>query len=318
MKKTRRALYTGPQDALALIQRILTPHFEVVWVEPNAEKLYSELVRCDVFIDASMKVPVSLNAISKAERLALVVTATTGADHIDHQALELRRIPLLTLKGQTEILSKLTAAAELSWALLMNCSRKLKSAFSHVEKGGWERTEFPGVMLRGKTLGLIGLGRIGSCMARYARAFEMNVKVYDPFITDAGELEMLPLDELLNQADVLSIHVPLNESTKGLLNRDRIERLKRGAIVVNTSRGAIIDEMAMVEALRSGQVSAIGVDVLEGEPEILKSPLWQESLRNPNITITPHIGGFAPEAVHLALKFTCDRVLKFFDLEGKS
>lgn len=309
-------LYSGPAgESVSVVKRLLEPHFSVIRAEP--EEVLAHLPLCHVFLDASMKTPLSAASIAAAKNLALVVTATTGTDHIDERALAARSIPLLTLKGQIEVLRNLTGAAELSWLLLLACARLLRGALNHVEEGGWDRVRFPGTMLRNKTLGVIGLGRIGSWMGRYGAAFEMKVIAADPLPQEVPpHVTIVPLDKVLSHSDFITIHVHLTDGTRKLINRERIKKIKRGAVLINTSRGEIVDEAAVVEALENGGLSAVGVDVLSGEPAVSQNPLWQYAQKHDNVIITPHIGGFCPESVDIVLEFSCHRIIKFFKKNG--
>ncbi|HDZ61532.1 MAG TPA: hypothetical protein ENH40_00090 [Nitrospirae bacterium] len=305
-------VYSGPLHGGEIVKEMLGAKYEVRIVEPTAGSLLPQFEACTVFLDASMKVPISAGSISKADKLKLIVTATTGADHIDQKALDNRGIPLLTLKGQKEILKNITAAAEHSWCLLMACARKLRSAVHHVEEGKWERIEFPGEMFIDKTIGVIGLGRIGSWIARYANAFGMHVLAYDPNISDPpAYVRSVDLDELVTASDFITIHVHLNSETEGMLNAELIRKFKRGSVFINTARGELADETALVEALQGDIIKAVGVDVLCGEPDISQNPLWQYSQQNSNVIITPHIGGFCPEAVDKVVRFSCKRILEY-------
>lgn len=307
-------LYTGPEGSFEIVKRKLQHKFRVERAEASVEEIFTRFKNCSVFLDASMKVRIPSGCIEQAPRLKLIVTSTTGADHIDQDALAKRQIPLMTLKGQTGLLREFSGAAEHSWLLLMACARRLRGAVEDVCEGNWDRQQFPGMVFRGKTLGLIGCGRIGSWMARYAAAFDMSVVAYDPYAAEFPPgVQRVELDELLQMTDFVSVHVGLCAETRGLLSSERIRRLRQGAIVINTSRGEIVDELALAEAVKEGRVSAVGADVLQGEPEVRANPLWLAAKTNPNIIITPHIGGFCPETVDRAVEFSCDRILKFFE-----
>lgn len=307
-------LYTGPKENMAVAEKIFGDKFTVLRAEPTPEDLLPKFQKCSAFLDASMKVRVPAEVIRKAADLKIIATATTGADHIDIDALKERNIPILTLKGQKEILSGITAAAEHSWALLLATARRLKNASPHVQSGGWNRTDFPGVMLKGKTLGVVGFGRIGSWMARYANAFDMKVLAHDPFIKEYPTYaKNAQIGELLKNSDFISLHVNYTPELKGMLNEDLINSMKRGAVFINTSRGDLTDENALVAALKSGIISALAVDVLTGEPEIKQNPIWQYAQNHDNVIITPHIGGFCPEAVDIVVEFAARRILNFFE-----
>ena len=308
----RLLVYSGPEEARATVEQVVAPHLEVVWVEPVRDAVAEALRGATAFLDASMKVRIDAGMIADAAELRVITIATTGADHIDASALALRDIPLFTLAGQREVLQRLTAAAEHSWLLLMACARRLRAAWEDVLDGGWNRVEFPGVMLRGRVLGLIGCGRIGGCMARYAQAFDMTVVGHDPGLAVfPSGVRRVPLEELMATADFISVHVPLNEHTRQLVDRDCFARVKPGSIFINTSRGEVADERALLEALESGRLAAAGLDVLAGEPEVADHPLRLYAMTHANLIITPHIGGFSPDAVRIAVEHAARRALDY-------
>jgi D-3-phosphoglycerate dehydrogenase len=260
-------------------------------------------------LDASMQVRFDRVLLNQAPHLRVISTATTGADHIDSKALAERHVPLLTLRGETEVLRNLTPAAELSWMLLLACARRLKGAMRHVLEGQWLREEFPGIMLKGKILGIIGCGRIGSWMARYARAFDMDVLGYDPFVDPwPTQIRQSDLDSLLSLADFISIHVHLSDQTRGMLGAREFGLMKPGTILLNTSRGGLIDEQALLQVLLEGRIGAAGIDVLEGEPTIEHHPLVDYARTHDNLIITPHIGGFSPDAVKVVVAHAARRI----------
>ena len=302
-------LYLGPAHALGTARSILEPRWPVIAPELNPEAVGASLADAVAVLDASMRVHFDRTMLFLAPGLRVISTATTGADHIDAQALKARGIPLLTLAGEKELLFRLTPAAEHSWLLLMACARRLRGAIQHVLDGQWKREEFPGIMLNGKTLGLVGCGRIGSWMSRYARAFCMNVIGYDPY-TPAwpAEIEKSDLDGLLATADFVSIHVPLNDHTRGMIGEREFALMKSGVVFINTSRGKVTDEQALLNALLRGRLGAAGLDVLEGEPTIDCHPLVEYARTHENLIITPHIGGFAPDAVSLVVAHAARRI----------
>lgn len=307
-------LYTGPEESSRVVKDVLGEKFEVRRTEPNTEELLPEFEKCDAFLDASMKVRVPAEIIEKAENLKIITTATTGADHIDQNALEKKGVPILTLKGQKQILWNITSAAEHSWLLLMACARKLPEAVQHVKEGGWDRVQFPGLMFRGKTIGIIGMGRIGNWMSKYANGFGLSVLGYDPFTEEFPErVKKVEMDELLEASDFISIHVNFTPETKGMITSEMIKKMKPGVIFINTSRGDLVDENALVEELESGRIRAVGADVLQGEPEIKENVLWQYGQNHSNVIITPHIAGFCPESVDITVRFAAERILNYFN-----
>ena len=307
-------IYLGPKDALPTACEVLEPSWTVFTPDPTPEAVAVHLQDAVAILDASMKVRFDRAMLDRAPRLQVISTATTGADHIDSEALEERSIPLLTLKGEKGILQNLTPAAELSWTLLMVCARRLRGAVQHVLEGNWVREEFPGIMLKGKTLGLIGCGRIGSWMARYARAFDMDVIGYDPFVDPwPNQIRKIDLDTLFSVADFVSIHVPLNDQIRGMIGAREFGLMKMGSIFVNTSRGGLIDENALLKSLLEGRIRAAGVDVLEGEPVIDHHPLMEYARTHDNLIITPHIGGFSPDAVRVVVAYAARRIAKVLE-----
>lgn len=310
MSRTPLIVYCGPSEALGELTATVGQDANVVSVPPEAERVIGALAGADAYLDASMKVRITRSVLDAARNLRVIAVAATGADHVDAAALGDRGIPLFTLRGQTDVLRELTPAAEHSWLLLMACSRQFAAAREHVLGGGWNRLEFPGIMLKGKTLGVIGCGRIGSWMARYATAFGMRCIGYDPEVARwPDSITRVSLDDLLGQADFVTLHVPLTDATTGLLDRGSFERMKRGTVLVNTSRGAVIDEDALLDALKDGRVAAAGLDVLSGEPDIAASPLWEYARSHPNVLITPHIGGYSPDAVRVVVTHSARRIL---------
>lgn len=302
-------IYSGPRDLVAVVGEALGAQLVVRWVPAEDDAVAKALRDAAVFLDASMRVRITAAMVADAPDLRVVVTATTGADHIDGAALARRGIPLLTLKGQTEVLNGLTPAAELSWLLLLACARSLPAARDHVVDGGWDRTRFPGVMLRGRALGIIGCGRIGQWMARYGHAFGMACRGYDPYLTDwPAHLTRSDLPELLAVSDFVTLHVHLTDATRGLLRRQHFEAMKPGAVFVNTSRGELIDETALLDALRSGRLRGAGLDVLTGEPDVADHPLRRYAAEHANLIITPHIGGYSPDALATVLRFSAERI----------
>jgi len=309
--------YSGPAEAAEVVRGVAGARFDVRVVPPEPGAVADGLAKAAAFLDASMKVRLTAAMIDAAPDLRVVATATTGADHIDAEALERRRIPLLTLKGHREVLNALTPAAEHSWLLLLASARRLAAARAHVLAGGWNRTDFPGIMLRGKVLGIIGCGRIGQWMARYGEAFGMRCRGYDPHLAPwpAG-IERATLDELLATSDFLTVHVHLTSETRGMLGRAQLERVKAGAVLVNTSRGEVIDDRALLAGLASGRIGAAGLDVLSGEPDVVDHPLRAWALVHDNLLITPHIGGYSPDAVRVVVRFSAERIVTFFGFKG--
>jgi D-3-phosphoglycerate dehydrogenase len=261
-----------------------------------------------------MKVVISDAMVASAAKLQIISCATTGSDHIERTELDRRGIPVRTLMEDKQLLLNLTPAAELSWALLMACARMLPAAIDHVKDGGWDREQFPGIMLNGKRIGIVGCGRIGTWISRYARAFGMDIVGYDPFVSEfPPQITPVSLEELARTSDFITIHVPLTEDTNGLFSQSCFEQVKTGAIFINTSRGAVIDENALLNALESKRLKAAGLDVLNDEPEVEKSPLAQYAKTHHNLVLTPHCGGFSHDAVKIVCRRAAEKIVAYLN-----
>ena len=278
-----------------------------------------ELLACladyDVLI-VRLGFQVDREVMGSGPRLKAIVTATTGLDHIDVDYAEQRGIKVLSLHGETEFLRTIPATAEHTWALLLALARHIPQARASVMAGEWGRDAFRGHDLCSKRLGIVGLGRIGEKVARYGLAFEMAVAAYDPYRSDwvPGVQRCLALPELLRQSDVLSLHVPLNPETERMIGREELALLPNGSWLVNTSRGEVLDEEALVGALQSGQLSGAALDVISGERDqrvYLHNPLLNYARRHDNLLITPHIGGATVESMAKTEVFMAHKLREF-------
>jgi D-3-phosphoglycerate dehydrogenase len=255
--------------------------------------------------------------LNAASRLRVVVTNTTGLNHIDLEAAQRRGITVLSLRGEVELLQTVRATAELTLGLILALVRRLPAAAAHVNAGGWDRYGFKGHDLYEKTAGIVGLGRLGRIVATYLQALGMQIvaTTVDP---QPGEgIALVPLDELLRRSDVVSVHVDLNPGTHGMFGGDEFATMKPGAWFVNTSRGEVVDERALLMALEHGPLAGAALDVLAGEPPASTppNPLVRYAATHDNLILTPHIGGYTFESlerteVHLAgalLHFLADQ-----------
>jgi D-3-phosphoglycerate dehydrogenase len=234
---------------------------------------------------------VSRATLQKAERLRVIGRAGVGVDNIEVEAASESGIVVVNAPTGNTI-----SAAELTVALLLALARHVASADASLRRGEWKRGTFLGVEVRGKTAGLVGLGQVGSAVARRLRALEMRVLAYDPFVPpDRAALlgvELSSLDELLERSDFVSLHCALTPETKHLIGSERIQRVKPGARLVNAARGGLVDEGVLIEALDSGQIAGAALDVFEQEPPAKDNPL----LHHPRVITTPHLGASTVEA----------------------
>ena len=258
-------------------------------VTPNAAELPSALADADALvIRSATKATAAL--LEKAPKLRVVGRAGVGVDNVDMDAATKRGVLVMNTPGGNAV-----SVAEHTIALMIGLARAVPQANASIQAGKWEKSAFSGTEMRGKTLGLVGLGRVGTEVARRARGLEMKVVAYDPFVTPAAarevEVELLPLEEVLRQSDVVSLHTSLSGSTEKMINAAAIAKMKKGARLINCARGELIDEPALAEALRAGQLAGAAVDTFATEPP-KNSPL----IGLPNLIATPHIAGSTAEA----------------------
>jgi D-3-phosphoglycerate dehydrogenase len=240
------------------------------------------LVRSATKVDAEV--------FAATTKLKVVARAGVGLDNVEVPAATARGV--LVVNAPT---SNIVSAAEHAVALLLSLARRIPAADSSLQGGEWKRSSFSGVEISGKTVGVVGLGKIGQLFAQRLAAFGTELVAYDPYISPARAaqlgIELLDLDELLARADVISIHLPKTPETKGLIGADQLAKTKPGVLIVNAARGGLIDEQALADAVRDGQVGGAGVDVFVEEPTT-SSPLFGL----PNVVVTPHLGASTGEA----------------------
>lgn len=305
-------VFIGPSFGLSEVASICGDVADVVAVEPTAPTVASAMRRAAALIDASMQVPITDAMVAGSLALRVVSCASTGSNHVERRELSRRGISVLTLREDSDLLRNLTPAAEHTWALLLAVARQLVPASQAVLSSLWQREDFPGIILRGKRLGIVGCGRIGQRVAIYGRAFEMSVAGYDPHIGEwPSGIVSASLDEVMATSDVISVSVNLTEESRGLISRALLEKVKPGAIFINTSRGEIVDELALIDGLMSRRILGAGVDVVSGEPTVAQHPIVQYARKYANLVVTPHIAGFAPEAVALVCRRAAEKALPY-------
>ena len=224
--------------------------------------------------------------MDSAPNLKLIIRGGVGLDNVD---LEYAKEKGITVHNTPEASS--VAVAELAFALMISIPNRLIEGHNTMKEGRWEKKALKRTELMGKTLGLIGVGRIGTVLANRARAFGMHVIGHDKFVTYSDMVELKSLDDVLAASDYISLHVPLNCDTEGLINKETIAKMKDGAVVINTGRGLCVNAQDMVEALKSGKVGHYATDVWPSDPPSEDNPI----LSAPNVTMTPHIGASTKE-----------------------
>ena len=310
-----RILNAEPEGYSEEARQILQSIGELVEESVSQEGLAARVRGFDVLI-VRLGLRVRREILASSDRLSVVASATTGLDHIDLEAAREQNITVLSLQGEQEFLRSVPATAEHTWALLLALIRRIAWAFDDVRQGGWNRDRFRGHDLMGKRLGILGFGRLGEKVARYGIAFGMKVGAYDPYRKEwvNGVRRFEKVEDTLRWSEILSVNLPLNEKTQGFFNEERLRLLPQGAWIVNTSRGAIMDEKALVNLLEQGHVAGAAVDVLAVEQPAEgreQSPSLQYARKHDNLLITPHLGGATVESMSRTEVFMAEKLRRF-------
>ncbi len=299
-------------EGLALLKN--DPDIEVV-VRTDLAKdvagLRAALAESDALIVRS-GTQVTAEVLEGQTRLRAIARAGVGVDNIDVAAATRCGIVVMNTPGGNTI-----STAEQTTALMLSLARNIPQANSSLKSGKWERNKFTGTQLEGKTLGIIGLGRVGLAVARRARGYDMKVLGYDPFMTTerAAELgieSVTTLDDLWPQCDFITLHTPLSAETRNVIDAKALERMRTGVRIINCARGGLIDEVALLEALNSGKVAGAAIDVFEPEPPAADHPL----IVHPKTVVTPHLGASTEEA-QVAVSEEAARLLIDFFKRGQ-
>ncbi|MEA2064605.1 MAG: phosphoglycerate dehydrogenase, partial [Gemmatimonadota bacterium] len=233
---------------------------------------------------------VTAKVIVAASRLKVIGRAGVGVDNVDLEAATERGIVVMNTPDGNTI-----AAAEHTFGLLLACARNIPVAHDSLKSGKWERSKFVGTELNGKTIGIVGLGRIGCNVARYAQAFRMKVIAYDPFIAreraEEADIEIVGMEELFQAADFITLHTPVTDKTRGMVNRKLLSSMKPTARLINCARGALVDEDALEQALSEGEIAGAALDVFSSEPPDNPGLIGSE-----RVVVTPHLGASTKEA----------------------
>ena len=271
--------------------------------EISYEELKGKVRNYDVLVVRS-RTKVTREIIEAGEKLKVVGRAGAGIDNIDVEAAKEKGVKVLNTPEAPAI-----AVAELTIGLLLSLARQIPRANSSMKEGRWAKKEFRGWQLNGKTFGVIGLGHIGEKVARLAKAFGMKILITkrtppSPEILKELEAEFVSLDELLGRSDIVSLHVPLTPQTHHMIGEREIRLMKDGAFIINTSRGAVVDEKALFNALKSGKLGGAALDVYEVEP-----PEDYSLMKLPNVVCTPHIGAQTVEAQRAASTLLAQKIV---------
>ncbi len=276
----------------------------VIDISQSKEKLTEEIKDADGLIVRSAT-KVNSELLNVATNLKIVGRAGVGLDNIDLDACKSKNIHVVNSpEGPT------LSVAEFTLGLIIAAARKFAIAYSGTKNGEWPKKQAKGFELHGKTLGIIGSGAIGGQLARYALAIGMKVIAYDiveyEYLKSLEGFSYVSLENLLSEADIISLHVPLLPATKHMINQEAFEKMKKGVIIINAARGGIIDEKALLNNLENGKVGGAALDVFEKEP-----PTDEKLLKHPLVFVTPHIGANTKEALEKNATIVAEKIVKF-------
>lgn len=305
MKKKILVTDRFAQDSYLFLQQ--QPQFEVIRSDHPQHLPLEHLVSANALLIRSRTL-INEELLKKARQLQLIITGTSGFDHIDLEATQKWGVTVMHTPS-----ANIESAAQLTWGLVLSCVNNIHQAHKMMKAGEWRRDAITGIELKGRTYGIIGLGRIGSRVAEIAQAFGMTVIAYDPYQEDDVftrlKIPRLSYEEVLKTADILSFHVPKTLETEHMLNRSQFEYIHRGLVLINTSRGSVMNENDLVEAIENGYLRAVGLDVFEKEP----LPRTSKLLNYPNVVLTPHIGANTEDAFFKASQIAANKLMAFFN-----
>lgn len=298
-------------EAKEILKKIADVDYKIV----SQEQISDEILSYDAVI-CGLSNNFSEDVLKQTNRLKYIATATTGLDHIDLNAAKKNNVEIVSLRDEEEFLNTITGTAELAFGLMLMLARKIPEARDAVLKGEWKREDLCGRSLRGATLGIIGLGRLGKMMASYGTAFGMKIIYHDPKVHhDSWQKE--PFENLIEQSDYVSIHVHLSKETEHMFDCKALASMKKSAFLINTSRGKIVDESALLDSLKSEDIAGYATDVLDGELLFGKycgdHPLIVYAQNHSNVICVPHIGGMTYESRRDTDIFIAEKLVNAFN-----
>ena len=310
----KKILNTLDVSDIPEFNKIFSKIGRLINLDANREKVLDEIRDCDAYL-ASASVEIDKEFLKYANKLKVIGSPSTGTDHMNLKLIKKKKIICYDISKEFELINTFTATSELAFTLLLSLLRNMVPAVSDAKKGLWSREKYSGRQLFGKNFGIIGLGRLGVIAAKIANGFGMNVIAYDIENKIIDNVTMVDIETLAEESDFVSIHVHLNALTEGLINKDLFKKMKKTAIIINTSRGKVINESDLLFALENKLIYGAGLDVIDGEwltkKEKYKHPLIKFSRENNNLLITPHIGGATKESIAGARIFMAEKVASF-------
>lgn len=301
-KQKPKLLITTPLHFTGDLEKKFKNKYEcIITKTENLKDLKKILTNVDAWLCSPCPTYIiNRDLLESAKNLKLIVTPSTGSNHIDIKYCKKKGIKIKTLL-KTKFIKSIYASSEFTFSLMLSAFKKIPKAISVVKSGHWRDEEdiLRSKELYGKNLGIIGFGRIGSNVAQYAKAFKMNVFAYDPFkrINNKNIIQKKRYQDVLKNSDILFICVNLNNKTKNMVNKNWFKEIKKGAVLINTSRGEVIVESQIIKSLKSKKLSCVATDVVANEQsDIFKNTLIKYSKKNENLIVTPHVAGLTDES----------------------
>lgn len=308
-----KILLTESEDFSPKAIAELQQHFEVTCCTlKSQDELLAKIGDYDVLF-VRLRFKLTQGVLAKAPNLKYILTATTGLDHIDVAYFESRGGKVISLRGETDFLGSIPSTAEHTWALLLALLKKIPASFEDVRDDNWHRDAFKGHNLKGKKIGILGLGRVGKQVAHFAEAFGLEVGYFDIAAQTNSYKSFSNPQELFGWADIISIHIPLHDATINFVNELLLQHCQPHAVLINTSRGAVWDEKCLAEMLKQNRIGGIATDVVSDEyhkENIKNNPLVQLANSAYNVIITPHIAGATYESMAMTEEFIVSKFIK--------
>ena len=266
-----------------------TPDIEYLFTNPNKQNFILD------------------EEVLKNSNIKVINTCSTGLNHIDIDYCERNNVEVWSLKEDFELINDLPSTAELSFGLMMSLLRKIPEGFDSVKKGEWDYEPFIGRQVKGLTIGIIGFGRLGRITAELFKGWGVNILVNDPYV-GTFEYEQVEIKEIQKKSDVVFLHLHANKETRNMVDRELLSNMKKGSILINTSRGELVNEKDVINSIKEGHLGGYGTDVITDEfGDVKESELVEFSRENNNVVITPHVGGMTWEGQTKAYKWAIDK-----------
>lgn len=311
MNFTPKVLIAEPGDFSEEAIKILQQNADVIISAITKDKLKDTLNNFDVmWMRLGFKIDESV--LGEGARCKIIVTPVTGTDHIDEELCKKLGVEIISLKGETDFLKEVRATAELTIGMTITLMRNMIPAYTSVQKGEWNRDLYRGNELYEKKVGIIGIGRLGTIVAGYFRAFGAEVTGFDTRMDfPSGISRAKSMKELIENSDIVSVHVNYTKETENLLGEEEFSYFKEDSFLINTSRGGVIDETALLDVLDKGKIKGAALDVIRNEDAVnLQNPLIQFSKKNSNLLIFPHIGGNTYESFEKTETFLARKLIE--------